>query len=165
MRSAAGLDERLATQSNWKSATKVRNYLFFTPPEGKIGRMGADLWAAYYGRGPSIGELFYLDFFGRRARQIRAEIWYKRTRYDRPPRGDVSTSKKGKELAYREQAQGRGRKGPTVGRHHDLLWVASTTYRRSQRRSTVGSFWRPSKVGLQSNKSDASGSGEQPLRN
>jgi len=26
--------------------------------------MGADLWATYYGRKPSIGELFYLDFFG-----------------------------------------------------------------------------------------------------
>ena len=66
--------------------------------------MEADLWAAYYGRGPSIGELFNLDFFGRRAIQIRAEFWCKRTRYDRPPRGDVSTSEKGKELAHREQA-------------------------------------------------------------
>jgi|GEM_PF-1566927 hypothetical protein len=62
MRSAAGLDERLAIQSNWKSATKVRNYLFFTPSKGKIGRIGADLWAAYYGKGPSIGKLFYSVF-------------------------------------------------------------------------------------------------------
>lgn len=64
MRSAAGLDERLAIQSNWKSVTKVRNYLFFTPLKEKTGRIGADLWATYYGREPSIEELFCLDFFG-----------------------------------------------------------------------------------------------------
>ena len=33
------------------------------------------------------------------------------------------------------------KKGSTVGRRSDLLWVVSTTYSRFFRRPTVGRFW------------------------
>ena len=54
-----------------------------------------------------------------------------------------------------EEALWRGKKGSTVGRLCDLLWVALTTYRRFFRRPTVGSFLTLREVAL--------GAGSLPL--